>query len=250
MVSSLQKNSPAGTYKFSMLAIGSKSGKGSEQSLESLKNDSKYAPFTKLSIIQSSASQPDSIDGNIQLVGITANQKKIDTGSGSATIDVQVAIKRSGSAANWNLNGSVHAMFCKSGVIRRFNSITNSEQGSDPIQAGEYCSELLTSGQGKKYWWPDMMASNTISAGGTFQIAPGAESASVKLTIPSNFKKGTIIVGLDQMSVDIGDQKYANLRGNWNAYSFHGSRNKYPSALSCGQYPSCTKLYSVIKNGN
>jgi hypothetical protein len=250
LVSSLEKNSPAGTYKFSMLAVGGKSGKAIEQNLDTLKADSRYAPFTKLSIVQSAASKPVVIDGNIQLVGILANQEQIDTGSGPATIDVQIAIKRSGAAAKWYLSGSVHAMYCKSGVIRKYKSIVNSQQNTDPIQAGEYCSELLDPGQGKKYWWPDMMASNTISTGGTFAFAPGVESTSVRLSIPSNFKKGTIIVGLDQMSLDVGDQKYAFLRGNWNAYTFHGSRNKYPSALSCGEYPSCTKYYSVVKNGD
>lgn len=249
LVSSLPKNSPAGTYKFSMLAIGSKTGKATEQTIESLKSDSRYSAFTKLSIVQSAASQPVIIDGNIQLEGIVASQKYIDTGSGPATIDVQIGIKRSGAASNWSLIGNVHAMFCKSGVIRKYSSIKNNEQGDDPIQAGEYCSELLESGQGKKYWWPDMMASNTISTGGSFQIAAGMELASVKLVIPGNFKKGTIIVGLDQMYVDLGNQKYAHQRGNWNAYSFHGSKNKYPTALSCGEYASCTKYYSLVKNG-
>lgn len=249
MVTSVPQNSPAGTYRFSSLVIGGKSGNAREFNSEALKDDSKYLPFTKLSVVQTSPSKPTVIDGSIELTQISSIQKRIDTGTGPAVIDVQIGIKRSGTAVSWNLYGNVHAMFCKSGTIRKFKSTVNSEQGQDPIQAGEYCSELLISGKGTKYWWPDMMASNTISTGGAFQLSAGNEETTVQLTIPGNFRQGTIIVGLDQMQVSFAEQKYASVRGNWNAYSFHGSRNAFPSALSCGAYPSCTKYYSVVTNG-
>lgn len=247
-VASLPKNSPTGTYRFSFLSISSKTGKGKEITYESLKADLRYQQFTKLSIVQTAASSPLVVDGRIELVGIEAVEKYIDTGMGPATIRVQVKINRTGKASNWNLQGYVHAMYCASGTIRKFNSIKISNPLT-AIQAGEYCSSLNSHPQGKRIWWPDAMASNTISTGGNFMISPGSNSTEVALTIPANFKKGTIIVGLDQMHVDIGENQYASLRGNWNADSIFGSKNKYPTALTCGIYPSCTKYYSVLKNG-
>lgn len=248
LVGRLPQNSPAGTYRFSFLSISSKTGKGTEITFENLKTDARYQQFTKLSIVQTAASTPVSVDGRIDLVGIETLEKSINTGMGPASIRVLIKINRSGAASNWNLQGMVHAMYCESGTIRKFNSIKISNP-STAIQAGEYCSSLNSHPQGKRIWWPDAMASNTISTGGNFMISSGANSTEVILTVPANFKKGTIIVGLDQMSVDIGGQQYASLRGNWNADQIFGSKNKFPTALTCGIYPSCTKYYSVIKNG-
>jgi hypothetical protein len=244
------KNSPAGTYRFSFLGISSKSGKGTEITYENLKKDTRYEQFTKLAIVQSAASTPIKIDGRVELRGIQATQKTIDTGTGAATIDVMIDVSKEGSAVNWYVEGSVVAMFCPSGSIRKFNSITmGKDSGFDSIQAGEYCSSLQSNNQGKKVWWPDTMAANTISSGGNFTIPPGSPLASTTLTIPANFRKGTIIVGLGSMSVNLGEQQYASVRGNWVAMTLHAGKNKYPSALSCGQYASCTKYYSVVKNG-
>jgi hypothetical protein len=247
IVTTVPKNSPAGTYRFSVLSISSETGKGTELDSENLKKDSRYEKFTKLAIVQTAASVPFKADGSIELVGISTDVKKIDTGSGPASFDVQINIRRTGAADKWPVTGVVHAMHCPSGNIRKFNSLTSKSNFGVSIQAGEYCSELRNEGTGKR-WWPDVMAANTISFA-QFTLPAGSNTASVKLTIPANFRKGMIIAGLDQMSVNMGDQKFSTIRGNWVSIPSHAVRNAFPGTLTCGIYPSCTQHYSVLQNG-
>jgi hypothetical protein len=247
LVASLPKNSPAGSYRLSFLGLTSKTSKGTELSLEDLRKDSRYEKFTKLAIVQSAASVPFKPNGSVDITGITTTQKNIDTGSGPASFTVQISIARSGAAANWTIAGNVVAMHCKSGIVRKFKNYKSPLEYGVSIQAGEYCSELRNEGSGNK-WWPDGMASNQI-AYGSFTIAPGANSATATLTIPANFRKGMIMVGLGQISVDLGEQKYSTLVGNWSSYPGHSSRNPFPGTLNCGIYPSCTQHYAVLQNG-
>lgn len=247
LVSTLPKNSPAGTYKFSFLGLAGKSSSGTELSLEDLRKDSRYEKFTKLAIVQAGASVPFKPNGSVDLIGITTTQKNIDTGSGPASLNVQISIVRNGAAANWTLNGHLVAMHCKSGNVRKFNNYKSPLQYGITIQAGEYCSELRDEGSGKK-WWPDSMASNTIAMG-EFRILPGSNSSSTTLTIPSNFRKGMILVGLGQIYSDIGAPNYISRVGNWSSRQAGYNTNPYPGTINCGIYPSCTQHYSVLQNG-
>jgi hypothetical protein len=248
LVTSLPKNSPAGTYKFSTLALSSKTSKAIELDLERLKKDPKYEKFTRLAITQSAASTPFAADGNIEILGIVADVKKIDTGTGPVTFNVQVSISRNGTAANWTLTGSVRAMYCASGTIRKFDNYKSKIENSISIQAGEYCSEMRNEGTGKKWWPADPSAMNPISSG-DYTIAPGKNSTSTQITIPANFRKGMIIVGIGGAQIDLGEQKYSYISGNWGSYPNPFLRNPFPGTLTCGKYPSCTQHYSVLQNG-
>jgi hypothetical protein len=248
-VASLPKNSPAGTYKFSTLSISSNSGKGTQLTIDKLRDHPQYSKFTKLAVVQSAASIPFKATGNIEIIGISTNVKQIDTGPGPATIDVQVTVRRTGVTDSWAIYGQVHAMHCPSGSIRKFNAFTAKNPNQQSLQAGEYCVELQGEVQGKKIWYPDSMSTNTISTGGEFRIQPGSSTSSAKLTIPANFRKGLIIVGLESLSANIGEEKYAYIRGNWLAWPLFAGRNPFPGTLSCGKYTSCTQHYSVLQNG-
>ena len=247
IVTTLPRNSPSGAYKFSALSISNETGKGTELDLDNLKKDARYEKFTKLAIVQTAASVLSKPEGTIEYVGISTDLKKIDTGSGPASFTVSLNVRRTGAAEIWPITGVVHAMHCPSGVIRKFNSLTSKSNFGISIQAGEYCSELRDEGTGKR-WWPNVMAANTISFA-QFSLQPGENIASVKLTIPANFRKGMIIVGLDQMSANIGEQKYSTIRGNWVSMPGHSARNSFPGTLTCGIYPSCTQHYVVVQNG-
>jgi hypothetical protein len=246
LISNLQKNSPAGTYRFSFLGLSSKTSKGSELGPEDLKKDSRYEKFTKLAIVQSAASKPFVTDGAIDLISITADTTEIDTGSGPASFTARVSITRNPTATNWTLNGSLTAMHCRSGSVRKFSNYRSPLEYGITIQAGEYCSELRDEGTGKK-WWP-VISGSTI-ASGDFRILPGSTSATVNLTIPANYRKGMIIVGLGYMSSNIGAKNESSRVGNWSSMQNSYNTNRYPGTLNCGKYPSCTQHYAVLQNG-
>lgn len=248
LVASLPKNSPAGTYRFSMLGLGSKTSYVREFNLEDLKGDSRYEKFTKLAIVQSGPSIPFKATGNIEVVGISTNVKQIDTGSGPATFSVQISTARTGVTEGWVFYGKVDAMYCPSGSIRKFNQLISKNQSQHSYLAGEYCAKISET-QGKKIWLPDSEGANPISTGGYFTIQPGSNTASTTLTIPANFRKGLIIVGLNQAQAYIGQEKYASINGNWYGYPIFSHSNPFPGTLSCGKYRSCTQHYAVLQNG-
>ena len=248
LVSSLPKNSPAGSYKFSMLGLNSKTGFGREFTLEDLKNDTRYEKFTKLAIVQSGPSIPFIATGNIEILGITTNAKKINTGTGPATIDVQVSIRKTGVTDTWIFYGKIDAMHCPSGSIRKFNQLISKNSNRPSYLAGEYCAKIIEV-QGKKTWIPDSDGANPISTSDYFTIQPGSNTASTTLTIPANFRKGLIIVGFNNAQAYIGQEKYAVVNGNWYGYPNFTQRNPFPGTLSCGKYASCTQHYAVVQNG-
>jgi hypothetical protein len=248
LVSSLPKNSPAGSYRFSMLGVGSKTSYVREYILEDLKNDSRYEKFTKLAIVQSGPSVPFKATGNIEIIGITSNVKQIDTGTGPATFDVQISIRRTGNTDNWIFYGNLYAMHCPSGSIRKFNQLISKSQNRSSYLAGEYCAKIIEM-QGKKTWIPDSDGANPISTSGYVTIQPGSSTASTTLTIPANFRKGLIIVGLNGAFANIGKETYASINGNWYGYPIFTHRNPFPGTLSCGKYRTCTQHYAVLQNG-
>jgi hypothetical protein len=124
-------------------------------------------------------------------------------------------------------------------------------KNNDPdslIQPGEYCTELQTINDGKKVWWPNPFSSNTVSTGGEFSFPLGSTTVKTRLTIPANFRKGMVIVGLESLQLNFS-QKGTAMFGNWMAYPNPSLKPKYPGAISCGKYPSCTQYYSVLQNG-
>jgi hypothetical protein len=103
--------------------------------------------------------------------------------------------------------------------------------------------------QGKKTWIPDSDGANPISTSGYVTIQPGSSTASTTLTIPANFRKGLIIVGLNGAFANIGKETYASINGNWYGYPIFTQRNPFPGTLSCGKYRTCTQHYAVLQNG-